>query len=68
MMCDYCKQENGTLYCDKHSTYIDNDMCECCPNKIESNDSFNLDFLTIDEDSSKLSTEDLCVLNMLGGL
>ena len=21
MMCDYCTQENGTLYCDKCSTY-----------------------------------------------
>lgn len=67
-MCDYCEQENGALYCNEYLKYIDDDMCEHCPNKIESNDSFNLDFLNIDEDSSKLSVEDLCVLNMLGGL
>ena len=67
-MCNCCEKENGTLYCNEYSIYVDNDMCENCPNKIESNDSFDLDFLTIDEDSSKISTEDLCVLNMLGGL
>lgn len=67
-MCDYCKQENGTLYCNEYSKYVNNNMCESCPSKIESDDSFRLDFLNIDEDSSKLSTEDLCVLNMLGGL
>ncbi len=67
-MCDCCEKENGTLYCNEYSTYVDDKMCECCPNRIESNDSFDLDFLSIDEDSSKISTEDLCVLNMLGGL
>jgi hypothetical protein len=68
-MCDYCEQENGTLYCNKYLKYIDDDnMCEHCLNRIELDDSFNLDFLTIDEDSSKLSTEDLCVLNVFGGL